>query len=176
MKVHAHAYNNESHLFILEVSDRARGQWGGYVKHRLIETDNDTADRIGNGELKRFTDQDGLKVLSEKEGNANSQGPRSAYGKSLDALSQKFDAKVESDVMRIGLDTSSGPIEGRHVPKQWHDVKLIRDANIIADAVKSDMVENRVLDKPVSAYTELYGDAIDVESIGQSTPERKRKM
>ncbi len=177
MKIHAHAYNNENHLFLVEVSDKPRGQWGGYVIHRLIETDNDTANKIGSGELKRFTDQDGLKVLNENRGgNYTSQGPRSAYGKSLDAMSKKFDAKAESDGMRSGLDTSSGPIFGNALKEQWLDVSLIRDANFIADAVKTDMAEDKALNKPVSAYTELYGEAIDVESVGQSTSERKRKM
>ncbi len=40
------------------------------------------------------------------------------------------------------------------------------------DELKSQVED----DKQSSVYTELYGDAIDVDSVGQSTPERKRKL
>ncbi len=45
-----------------------------------------------------------------------------------------------------------------------------RESNIMRSAVEDELRQS------ANPYTELYGDAIDVESVGQTAPHRKRKM
>ncbi len=74
---------------------------------------------------------------------------------------------VMKAVVANGVEEASGLID---------QADSFRDLSSVVNSFVSRHELNRHVKQDSSPYTELYGDAIDIESIGQSTPERKRKM
>lgn len=132
MKIHDHAYNDNKHLFIVEVNLRQRGQWGGYVELRAIETNDEVAQKIGEGTQKNFTDQEGLKVLASGEGNFLATGPRSAYGKSMNEVAQVFNERKTQEEMQDGFIK-----EPSLTKERWQEFIVEREKKQILDALEA---------------------------------------
>src|SRR5690606_36017847 len=123
-------FDNDSHLLLIEVAQRQRGQWGGYVDLRLIQTSDEVAQKIDKGEQKTYIEQDCLRVLSSGEGNFNATGPRSAYGKSTDRLTQSFDKLKDKRGMEDGF------MQDRYSEQNWMELKAKRENSLITEALK----------------------------------------
>ena len=86
--IHSHRVDPiaNTHLFIVETTTPRGGRtWGQPAILRTVRVPGPLAERIANGEMRRFTGP-GLEVLEEHEVDSRCQGERSRYGRTLAAM------------------------------------------------------------------------------------------
>ncbi len=106
-----------------------------------------------------------------------------SYGADIDALTHERDEEfpalsplhiaarfgshcVAEELLDCGADIECRSSEG----------KIAIDYAKEGDGIYEMLAEAHAKKSKENIYTELYGDGIDVESVGQATPQRKRKM
>lgn len=86
--IHSHRVDPiaNTHLFIVETTAPRCGRpWGYPAILRTLRVPGPLAERIANGEIRRFTGP-GREVLEEHQVDSRSQGPSSRYGRTLAAM------------------------------------------------------------------------------------------
>ncbi len=106
MHIHAIAHNN-IHAFVITESAAASGarRWGRWRRLRLIRFDLTTADQVAK-ELDRSGHrcQKTFDVLDAFEEDKRNTGPKSGFGKALDALDRALQEDAGATVKRIAGD------------------------------------------------------------------------